>query len=176
MIQLPEGFDSIFRYIVVVSQRAEQLVTGAKPRSESRHDKATLVALDDVDQGLVDWRILTQEELDAQRQAIVDQLRAEVGVGDNDLPPTAAIPDVLPTARTSRAVVTAAAGDDGDRDDELVRLQKLLGMNAGVDILEDDDDLDADDGVDEEAVTIDLDEAADELLENTSDEDEDDES
>ena len=44
MIQLPEGFDSIFRYIVVVSQRAEQLVNGAKPRSESRHDKATLVA------------------------------------------------------------------------------------------------------------------------------------
>ena len=82
MIQLPEGFDSIFRYIVVVSQRAEQLVNGAKPRSESRHDKATLVALDDVDEGQVEWRILTQEELDAQRQAVVDQLRAEVGVDE----------------------------------------------------------------------------------------------
>ena len=66
MIQLPEGFDSIFRYIVVVSQRAEQLVNGAKPRSESRHDKSTLVAIDDVDEGKVEWRILTQAELDAR--------------------------------------------------------------------------------------------------------------
>ena len=33
MIELPEEFDSIFRYIVVVSQRAEQLINGAKPRT-----------------------------------------------------------------------------------------------------------------------------------------------
>ena len=32
MIELPENFDSVFRYIVVVSQRAEQLINGAKPR------------------------------------------------------------------------------------------------------------------------------------------------
>mgnify|MGYP000261210167 CR=1 FL=1 len=35
MIELPEGFDSVFRYIVVVSQRAEQLINGAKPRTDS---------------------------------------------------------------------------------------------------------------------------------------------
>ena len=71
MIQLPKEFDSIFRYIVVVSQRAEQLINGAKPRTESRHAKPTLKARDDVEAGEVTWRILTQEELDAHRHSRV---------------------------------------------------------------------------------------------------------
>jgi DNA-directed RNA polymerase subunit K/omega len=116
MIELPEGFDSIFRYIVVVSQRAEQLINGAKPRTDSRHVKPTLEAREDVDAGLVDWRVLTQEELDAQRQAIVDQFRAEVA-GEELLPESVRlVPDVLPTASVGA---------------ELARLQRLLGMVGG---------------------------------------------
>jgi DNA-directed RNA polymerase subunit K/omega len=128
MIELPEGFDSIFRYIVVVSQRAEQLINGAKPRTESRYLKPTLEAREDVDAGMVEWRVLTQEELDAQRQAIVDQFRAEVA-GEELLPESARlVPDVLPTAR----VGATADGDEGeDGDDELARLQRLLGMVGG---------------------------------------------
>jgi len=78
MIQLPEEFDSIFRYIVVVSQRAEQLINGAKVRTESRYAKPTLKARHDVDGKAVEWRVLTQEELDAHREAMVEQFRAEV--------------------------------------------------------------------------------------------------
>jgi DNA-directed RNA polymerase subunit K/omega len=122
MIQLPKEFDSIFRYIVVVSQRAEQLINGAKARSESRHAKPTLVARDDVEAGEVTWRVLTQEELDAHRQALVEQFRAEVDAA-SEKPSTEPIPDVLPTAE-----VEVGADDDEDRDDELVRLQRLLGM------------------------------------------------
>jgi DNA-directed RNA polymerase subunit K/omega len=125
MIQLPEDFDSIFRYIVVVSQRAEQLINGAKPRTESRHSKSTLKALDDVDAGEVSWRILTQEELDAHRQAMVEQFRAEMDAA-SERESTEPIPDVLPTAAVA-AVVEPAAGDE-ERDDELMRLQRLLGM------------------------------------------------
>ena len=159
MIQLPEGFDSIFRYIVVVSQRAEQLVNGAKARSESRHDKATLVAVDDVDEGMVEWRVLTQEELDAQRQAIVDQLRAEVGAAEADLPPGAAIPDVLPTGDAGVAEAATADDEDQEKDDELLRLQKLLGMAGAAKQAADDSDEDADDDdSDDEPETIDLDE------------------
>ncbi len=175
MIQLPEGFDSIFRYIVVVSQRAEQLVNGAKPRSESRHDKSTLVAIDDVDEGKVEWRILTQEELDAQRQAIVDQMRAEVGVNEADEAADAIIPDVLPTGD---AVVVAEATaeavvEEVEKDDELVRLQKLLGMAGGVKEGEAADDTEEKDAAaTEEPVTIDLDEAAKELEGSSGDEDE----
>jgi len=168
MIQLPEGFDSIFRYIVVVSQRAEQLVNGAKPRSESRHDKATLVAIDDVNDGHVGWRILTQAELDAQRQAIVDQLRAEVGVDEAEAVAGAPIPDVLPTGEA--AADSAVVGeDDGERDDEIARLQKLLGMTGAV------KSADEDETPAEEPVTIDLEEAAEELEGTAEDEDEDEE-
>jgi DNA-directed RNA polymerase subunit K/omega len=124
MIQLPKEFDSIFRYIVVVSQRAEQLINGAKPRVESRHTKPTLKARDDVDGGAVSWRVLTQEELEAHRQALVEQFRAEMdATGDGDV--RQPIPDVLPTG------VVVDVDDDEDRDDELMRLQKLLGMTRG---------------------------------------------
>ncbi|MEX1309131.1 MAG: DNA-directed RNA polymerase subunit omega [Candidatus Sulfomarinibacteraceae bacterium] len=165
MIQLPEGFDSIFRYIVVVSQRAEQLVNGAKPRSESRHDKSTLVAIDDVDEGKVEWRILTQAELDAQRQAIVDQLRAEVGVDEAEAVEGAEIPDVLPTGDAP-----AAVEEDGERNDELARLQKLLGMAGGAKATKGDTDAEAEAAADE-PVTIDLEEAAEELEGTADDED-----
>ncbi len=123
MIQLPKEFDSIFRYIVVVSQRAEQLINGAKPRTESRHAKPTLKARDDVEAGEVTWRILTQEELDAHRQALVEQFRAEVDAA-SERPSTEPIPDVLPTTD-----VEVGADDDEERDDELERLQRLLGMS-----------------------------------------------
>ena len=123
MIELPQDFDSIFRYIVVVSQRAEQLIRGAKPRSESECAKLTLIAKDDVDQGLVPWRILSQEELDAKRQEIVDQYRAEVGADDEvEAAEGAPIPDVLPTSAAPEVV------EPEESDNELARLQKLLGM------------------------------------------------
>ncbi len=44
MIQLPKDFDSIFRYIVVVSQRAEQLQTGAPARVVVETNKVTVTA------------------------------------------------------------------------------------------------------------------------------------
>jgi len=171
MIQLPEGFDSIFRYIVVISQRAEQLVNGAKPRSESRHDKPTLVAIDDVLEGKVEWRILTQEELDAQRQAIVDQLRAEVGVTEADEAAAGAIPDVLPTVDVAAAVeVVAGAVEEGEKDDELVRLQKLLGMAGATKKVEAADDAEEKTEAADEPVTIDLEAAAEELEGSADDE------
>lgn len=145
MIELPEEFDSIFRYIVVVSQRAEQIINGAKPRTESRFKKPTLKARDDVDGGAVSWRILSQEELDAHRQAMVEQFRAEMdAAGDRDSKEP--IPDVLPTS-----AVRAVVPDDEDRDDELMRLQRLLGMTrsaVAIDVDEDEDGKDDDKTVD----------------------------
>lgn len=132
MIQLPENFDSIFRYLEVVSQRAEQIIRGARPRTEVRAAKPTLQARDDVDAGTVEWRVLTQEELDAQRQAMVDQFRAEME--SVETVEGAATPDVLPTSGGEAPVSdTGVVEADGEADDELQRLQRLLGM-AGVTI------------------------------------------
>ncbi|HOC44940.1 MAG TPA: DNA-directed RNA polymerase subunit omega [Thermoanaerobaculales bacterium] len=131
MIELPENFDSVFRYIVVVSQRAEQLINGAKPRVDSRHNKPTLAAMEDVDAGTVPWRVLSQAEIDAQRQAIVEQFRAEVA-GEGFEPEHArVIPDVLPTLVSADEDEEPAAPEPEDRDTELVRLQRLLGMVGG---------------------------------------------
>jgi DNA-directed RNA polymerase subunit K/omega len=136
MIELPENFDSVFRYIVVVSQRAEQLINGARPRTESRFEKPTLEAKDDVDAGTVEWRVLSQAEIDAQRQAIVDQFRAEMsGEGleaDSDRP----ITDVLPTSGEE------AAADDADEtpDVEEVSLEAEAESEAEQDAKSDEED------------------------------------
>ncbi len=129
MIQLPENFDSIFRYIEVVSQRAEQIINGARPRSDVRAAKPTLQARDDVDEGTVEWRILTQEELDAQRQAMVEQFRAEMESVEEEAVEGSPTPDVLPTSGGEAPAVDAGGlGAPEDTDDELQRLQRLLGM------------------------------------------------
>jgi DNA-directed RNA polymerase subunit K/omega len=127
MSELPEGFDSIFRYIAVVSQRAEQIISGAKVRCDSRHGKPTMQAKDDVDSGMVDWRVLTQEELDAQRQAIVEQFRAEVGADDYR---AIAAPGVAADAGIPHQKPEVTAPDQAreEKDDELARLQRLLGL------------------------------------------------
>lgn len=151
MIDLPENFDSTFRYIVVVSQRAEQLIRGARLRCTSRHTKSTLQAKDDVDAQLVSWRVLTQEELDAQRQALVEQFRAEVGAEAPPAPPVPKLHDLLPlsTEGAEREVPELGAGE---RDAELGRLQRLLGMAGADDTMATLDDLDEDVGVVEPAV------------------------
>jgi hypothetical protein len=126
----------------VVSQRAEQIINGAKPRTESRHAKPTLKARDDVEDGKVTWRILTQEELDAHRQALVEQFRAEVDAA-SEQPSTEPIPDVLPTAE----VVEGA--EDEEKDDELARLQRLLGMTRTAAAAEDADQPEGDGAVED---------------------------
>jgi len=127
MMQLPENFDSIFRYIEVVSQRAEQIIRGARPRTDVRAAKPTLQARDDVDGGAVGWRILTQEELDAQRQAMVEQFRAEMESVEEEAAEGTANADVLPTSGGEAPVLDTGALGVPD-DPELERLQRLLGM------------------------------------------------
>ena len=41
MESMPEGVDSRFRYVLLVSKRAEQLIQGSQPKLKSRHAKPT---------------------------------------------------------------------------------------------------------------------------------------
>ena len=67
---LPEGVDSRFRYVLLVSKRAEQLIQGSQPKLKTRHAKPTRVAMEEIKENQVKWQ-LTQpvEEQTALEQA-----------------------------------------------------------------------------------------------------------
>jgi len=54
---LPEGIDSKFRYVLLVSKRAEQLIQGGQPKLKSRHAKPTRVAMEEIAQNQVKWQL-----------------------------------------------------------------------------------------------------------------------
>ena len=54
---LPEGVDSRFRYVLLVSKRAEQLIQGASPKIRSRHAKPTRVAMEEIERNQVKWQL-----------------------------------------------------------------------------------------------------------------------
>ena len=53
----PEGIDSRFRYVLLVSKRAEQLIQGSHPKLKSRHTKPTRVAMDEVAADVIRWQL-----------------------------------------------------------------------------------------------------------------------
>ncbi|HYR27288.1 MAG TPA: DNA-directed RNA polymerase subunit omega [Thermoanaerobaculia bacterium] len=59
---LPEGIDSKFRYVLLVSKRAEQLIQGAQPRTRSKHAKATRIAMEEVEKNQVKWQLTAPVE------------------------------------------------------------------------------------------------------------------
>jgi len=54
---LPEGVDSRFRYVLLVSKRAEQLIQGSMPKMKSKHAKPTRVAMEEIDKQQVKWQL-----------------------------------------------------------------------------------------------------------------------
>jgi DNA-directed RNA polymerase omega subunit len=60
--EVPE-MDSKYRMIIVAAQRSKQLQRGARPRVEfdTQRHKPTRVALEEVQRGLVPFRILEKE-------------------------------------------------------------------------------------------------------------------
>ena len=57
MEELPEGVESKFRYVLLVSKRAEQLIQGAQPKAKSRHAKATRIAMEEIEKNVVKWQL-----------------------------------------------------------------------------------------------------------------------
>ena len=59
---LPEGVDSKFRYVLLVSKRAEQLIQGAQPKTRSKHAKPTRIAMEEVEKNVVKWQLTAPVE------------------------------------------------------------------------------------------------------------------
>ena len=63
-MQLPEGIDSKFRYVLLVAKRAEQLIQGAAPKSRSRFTKPTRQAMEEIRKNQVRWQLTEPVEGD----------------------------------------------------------------------------------------------------------------
>jgi DNA-directed RNA polymerase omega subunit len=59
---LPEGVDSKFRYVLLVSKRAEQLIQGAQPKMKTKHAKPTRVAMEEIEKNQVKWQLTAPVE------------------------------------------------------------------------------------------------------------------
>jgi DNA-directed RNA polymerase subunit omega len=57
-MNVPQGFDSKFRFILVAAKRARQLQAGARPLVQTQTKKLTKVAQMEVEAGLVPVEIL----------------------------------------------------------------------------------------------------------------------
>jgi DNA-directed RNA polymerase subunit K/omega len=53
----PPGVDSRFRYVLLVSKRAEQLIQGSQVKIKSRHAKPTRIAMDELAANEVKWQL-----------------------------------------------------------------------------------------------------------------------
>ncbi len=50
-----EQYDSKFRFVLLASSRAEQLVRGARPKIEGTSKKPTRISMEELKAGLVPW-------------------------------------------------------------------------------------------------------------------------
>ena len=59
---MPEGIDSKFRYVLLVSKRAEQLIQGAQPKTKPKHAKPTRIAMEEVERNAIKWQLTAPVE------------------------------------------------------------------------------------------------------------------
>lgn len=55
MDKIPDKIDSKFRYVLLASHRAEQLMQGAQPKLDIRSGKLTRIAMEEVLREAVGW-------------------------------------------------------------------------------------------------------------------------
>ncbi len=60
-MDVPQGIDSKFRFILIAAKRARQLQSGARPLVQTAAKKPTKVAAQEVEAGLVPFEMLEPE-------------------------------------------------------------------------------------------------------------------
>lgn len=66
MLRTSEEIDSKFRYVILASKRAKQLLKGAKPKLKSKSRNLIRIAQEEVDRGMVDYEIVHASPEDLQ--------------------------------------------------------------------------------------------------------------
>lgn len=123
------SLDSTFRAILIAAERAEQLINGARPRTESRFTKPATIALDELDKGLVPWRPVSTEEYEQLRLQKLAARAAEEHAPILLRPP---LPQPLPAEEEAEAEEEPLDEDFDDADfEDLDDLEEVVGEEAG---------------------------------------------
>lgn len=79
MQRMPDKMDSKFRFVLVASERAEQLLRGARPKVDVDHRKPARVAMDEVANDMVYWDYGPQPEDEApvEEVAVAAEVEAD---------------------------------------------------------------------------------------------------
>jgi DNA-directed RNA polymerase subunit omega len=65
IIDIPDEYDSKFRFILVAAERAKQLQNGYPPMIDEKSPKPAHIAIREAQQGLITWEILEEADEDA---------------------------------------------------------------------------------------------------------------
>ena len=117
--------DSTFRAILIAARRAEQLISGARVRVTTRLFKPTTIALAELENGSIPWRVVTPEEFEQikqQEQAARDSIEQAVPlvVSPVPLPLVAEVPVVVDD---EESLEEELAGAEFDGEDDLGDLE-----------------------------------------------------
>lgn len=65
IIDIPDEYDSKFRFILVAAERAKQLQNGYAPKVDVKSPKSAHIAIQEAQQGLITWEVLEEADEDA---------------------------------------------------------------------------------------------------------------
>ena len=65
IIDIPDEYDSKFRFILVAAERAKQLQNGYPPMIEDKSPKPAHIAIQEAQQGLITWEVLEEADEEA---------------------------------------------------------------------------------------------------------------
>lgn len=72
-----DNVENRFKLVLLASKRARQVAMGAEPMVEWENDKATVVALREISEGLVSEEMLNENPLDAAREMFAEELEEQ---------------------------------------------------------------------------------------------------
>lgn len=72
--------DSKFKFVLVASKRAKQLLRGVKPKLKSKSKSLIRIAQQEVREGLVDFEIIQRKKEEEHRPEDEDFIGEEIGV------------------------------------------------------------------------------------------------
>jgi DNA-directed RNA polymerase subunit K/omega len=82
--KVKDAMDSKFRYVLVVAERTEQLMRGARAKLELPAAKETRVAQEEIDQELVEWDYGPEPPLEMPSDEALAAASAEAAAAEAD--------------------------------------------------------------------------------------------